>query len=48
MHFCIARYLYYKIYLTKVKSYFHFEGCEVDFSLSPVSTSPNVAFSLTL
>ena len=32
----------------KKKDYYHSEGGEVDFSLSPNSTYTNVAFSLTL
>lgn len=32
----------------KWQVYFHFEGGEVDFSPSPISTNTNVAFSITL
>ena len=39
---------YFYFQRLKWKVYFHFEGGKVDFSLTSISTSTNVAFSLTL
>ena len=41
-------FFYKKIFLLKWKVYFHFEWGKVDFSLSLISTSSTVVFSLTL